>query len=260
MARPVAIVTAAGRGIGAACARELAKRGYALALMSPSGSSVTLAEELGGIGLNGSVTEPADLERLVTTTLERHGRIDAVINNTGRHGQFATASGAYDDDDTVTGPRLGYDPDYAPDLLAIADDAWHDAFDMLVLSAIRMARLIAPVMVEQGGGAVVNISDMTAPQPRLVYPVAVLRRALGGFTKLFADRFGRHGVRMNNLLPGLIDNYEETTDSMLGAIPMGRAGTVGEIAATAAFLLSDDAGYITGQSIVADGALNRAIC
>ena len=74
MARPVAIVNAAGRGIGAACARELAKRGYALALMSPSGSSVTLAEELGGIGLNGSVTEPADLERLVTTTLERPGR------------------------------------------------------------------------------------------------------------------------------------------------------------------------------------------
>lgn len=258
MAPPVAIVTAAGRGIGAACARELAGRGYALVLMSPSGASVTLAEELGGLGINGSVTEPEDLERLVSATLERHGRIDAVINNTGRHGQFATASGAYDDD-TVTGPRLGYDPDYAPNLMAITDDAWHDTFDMLVLSAIRMARLVAPVMVEQGHGALVNISDMTAPQPRLVYPVAVLRRALDGFAKLFADRYGRHGVRMNNLLPGLVDNYEETTDSMLGAIPMARAGALGEIAATAAFLLSDNAGYITGQSIVADGALNRAI-
>lgn len=258
MARPVAIVTAAGRGIGAACARELARRGYALAVMSPSGASVTLAGELGGIGINGSVTEPADLERLVAETLERHGRIDAVINNTGRHGQFATASGAYDDD-TVTGPRLGYDPDYMPGLTAISDGAWHDAFDMLVLSAVRMARLVAPIMVDQGGGALVNISDMTAPQPRLVYPVAVLRRALGGFTKLFADRYGRHGVRMNNLLPGVVDNYEETTDSMVRAIPMARAGTVGEVAATAAFLLSDDAGYITGQSIVADGALNRAI-
>jgi len=258
VAQPVAIITGAGRGIGAACARELAGRGYTLALMSPSDSSIVLAEELGGFGISGSVTEPADLERLVAMTMERHGRINAVINNTGRHGHFATGVGAYEDD-LLTGPRLGYDADYAPPLTAIGDDAWHDAFDMLVLSVIRASRLVADVMADQGGGAIVNISDMLAPEPRLIYPIAVLRRALGGFTKLFADRYGRHGVRMNNVLPGVIDNYEETTDDMLRVIPMGRAGSVGEIAATAAFLLSDDAGYITGQSIVADGALNRGI-
>ena len=258
MAQPVAITTGAGRGIGAACARELAKRGYALALMSPSDSSVVPAEELGGFGISGSVAEPADLERLVAATLERHGRIDAVINNSGRHGHFATDGGAYDDD-LLTGSRLGYDPSYAPTLTAIDDDAWHDAMDMLVLSVIRTTRLVADVMVDQGGGAIVNISDMLAPEPRLVYPIAALRQALGGFTKLFADRYGRHGVRMNNVLPGVIDNYEETTDEIRRAIPMGRAGTVVEIATTAAFLLSDDAGYITGQNIVADGALNRGI-
>jgi NAD(P)-dependent dehydrogenase (short-subunit alcohol dehydrogenase family) len=254
MAQPVAIVTGGGRGIGAACARELANRGYALALMSPSDSSIVLGAELDGFGISGSVTVPANLERLVAMTLERHGRIDAVINNTGRHGHFATY-----EDDTVTGPRLGYDPNFAPNLTAITDDGWHDALDMLVLSVIRMSRLVADIMVEQGGGAIVNISDMLAPEPRLVYPVTVLRRALGGFTKLFAGRYGRHGVRMNNLLPGFVDNYDATTDDILRVIPMARSGTVGEIAATAAFLLSDDAGYITGQSIVADGALNRGI-
>lgn len=258
MVQPVAIVTGAGRGIGAACARELAKRGYALALLSPSGSSVVLAEELGGIGVNGSVTEPADLERLVAATLERHGRIDAVINNTGRLGHFAVDCGAYEDA-VLTGPRLGYDPDYAPPLIDISDAAWHDGFDMLVLSVVRMTRLVADVMRDQGGGAIVNISDMLAPEPRLVYPVAVLRRALGGFAKLFADRYARHGVRMNNLLPGVVDNYEGVDDGIRRAIPMARAGTVGEIAATAAFLLSDDAGYITGQNILVDGALNRGI-
>ena len=166
MARPVAIVTGAGRGIGAACARELAARGYALALMSPSGSSVALAGELGGIGINGSVAEPADLEALVAATLDRHGRIDAVINNTGRLGHFAVDCGAYDDD-ILSGPRLGYDPDYAPALTDITDAAWRDAFDMLVLSVIRMTRLVADVMADQGGGGGENSEcHQRGQQPR----------------------------------------------------------------------------------------------
>ena len=77
-----AIVTAAGSGIGAACARELASRGYALALMSTSGNAEALANEIGGLGLTGSVTEEDDLEVLVSETLERYGRIDGVVNST----------------------------------------------------------------------------------------------------------------------------------------------------------------------------------
>ena len=82
-AQRTAIVTAAGSGMGAACARELASRGYAVALMSNSGRAEELAQELGGLGLTGSVTEVSDLESLVDQTLERYGRIDEVVNSTG---------------------------------------------------------------------------------------------------------------------------------------------------------------------------------
>lgn len=79
----VALITAAGKGMGAAIARELAATGYRVALMSPSGSAVALGEELGGFGIQGSVTEEADIDRLVQETVARYGRIDAVVNNTG---------------------------------------------------------------------------------------------------------------------------------------------------------------------------------
>lgn len=79
-----AIVTAAGSGMGAACARELASRGYAVALMSPSGRAEDLAKELGGLGFTGSVTEEDDLESLVNETLNRYGRIDGVVNTARR--------------------------------------------------------------------------------------------------------------------------------------------------------------------------------
>ena len=95
---PVAIVTAASRGIGAACARTLAQRGYRLALMARSEDVLTLAEELSGIATRGSVAEPSDLERLVAATLARYGRIDAVVNNSGH-------------------PAKG-------DLLSLEDEAW----------------------------------------------------------------------------------------------------------------------------------------
>ncbi|MPW11067.1 SDR family NAD(P)-dependent oxidoreductase [Paraburkholderia sp. CNPSo 3155] len=78
----VAVVTAAGKGMGAAIATELAKT-HRVVLMSPSGSAEKLAAELGGIGIKGSVSEDADLERLVSVAMERFGRIDAVVNNTG---------------------------------------------------------------------------------------------------------------------------------------------------------------------------------
>lgn len=231
--RKVAIVTAAGQGIGAAIARELTRDGYRVALMSRSDGGKKLAAELGGIATAGSVTSAADLEELVDRTMVAYGRIDAVINNTG----------------------------HAPsrNLLDISDEEWHLGLDLLLLNVIRMARLVTPIFLEQGGGAVVNVSTFAAFEPDAAFPVSsTLRTALASFTKLYTDRYAAAGIRMNNILPGFADNYPES-EKYLKRIPMGRYGRVGEIAKTARFLVSAEAGYITGQNIRVDGGLTRSI-
>jgi NAD(P)-dependent dehydrogenase (short-subunit alcohol dehydrogenase family) len=229
----VAIVTAAGRGIGAAAARELAGRGWRLALLSPSGGAQRLAAELGGIGLTGSVTVPDDLKKLVDQALDRFGRIDGVVNHTGH-------------------------PPKGP-LLEIPDADWHKGLDMLLLNIVRMARLVTPVMTRQGGGAIVNILTYATFEPEPLFPVsATIRAAAASFAKLYADEHAKAGIRMNNLLPGFIDSLPETPERK-ARIPLGRYGTVAEMAKTIAFLLSPDSGYITGQNIRIDGGLTRHV-
>jgi NAD(P)-dependent dehydrogenase (short-subunit alcohol dehydrogenase family) len=130
---------------------------------------------------------------------------------------------------------------------------------LVVLNVVRIARLVTPAMQRQGGGAIVNVSTFSAFEPSPVFPLSSsLRAALAGFTKLYADRYAAEGVRMNNILPGFIESFEiddETRDS----IPMRRQGSVVEIAKTAAFLLSGDADYVTGQNIRVDGGLTRSV-
>ena len=229
----VAIITASGKGMGAAIAGELVAGSYQLVLMSVSGGAEKLASELNVVGLTGTVTDPDDLKRLVDTTMERYGRIDAVVNNTGH---------------PPSGP-----------LLELTDDEWRMGLDLVLLNVIRMSRLVTPIMKGQGGGAIVNISTFAAFEPSATFPIsASLRAALGSFTKLYADTYAQDGIRMNNILPGFVDSYP-VSDDVVKQIPMGRYGSVQEIAKTARFLLSDEAGYITGQNIRVDGGITRGV-
>ena len=233
MNEKVAIITAAGKGVGAAIASELATVGYKVSLLSNSGGAVKLAEELGGIGMTGSVTNPEDLAKLVNTTMDQFGRIDAVVNNTGH-------------------PPKG-------DLLDISDDEWHLGLDLLILNVVRMARLVTPIFQKQGGGAIVNISTFSAFEPSLSFPVSSsLRSGLASFTKMYANRYGADSIRINNVLPGYMDNYPEATET-LAKIPMNRYAKVQEVAKTVRFLLTDDAGYITGQNIRVDGGITHSV-
>lgn len=233
MVDKTAIIIAASKGMGAACARELSERGYNLILMARSESVKEIAEELGAVAYQGSVTEFADLEAVVALAKEKFGRIDAVVNNTGH-------------------PPKG-------DLLGITDENWHFGLDLCLLNVVRMARLVVPMMEEQGSGAFVNISAFGAKEPDLVFPVsASIRAALSSFTKLFADRYAANNIRMNSVLPGFVENFD-VADAWMAKIPANRAAKLEEIAKTVAFLLSDDAGYINGQNIVVDGGLNRSI-
>ena len=229
----VAVITGGGRGMGAAIARKLNEQGYRLALMSPSESARVLADELGGIGLQGSTASLDDIEALVEATRNAYGQIDAVVNHTG-------------------GPPKG-------ELLDIPDDDWHAALDLVILNVVRMCRLVTPLMVKQGGGAFVNITTFSAFEPDLRFPVSsALRAGLGSFTKMFSDRYAAEGIRMNNILPGFTDSLN-FPDDWAETVPMKRIGKVSEIADTVAFLLSDGAGYITGQNIRVDGGLTRHV-
>ncbi len=245
----VAIITGAGQGIGAGVARSFAAAGYKVSLMSPSERSVRLARELGGIGRQGSALETADLEALVAATRRDYGRIDAVVNNIG-HGSGNAPS-------VTTGTV--FDPAAFADPLDFPDETWHRALDMYVLSVVRMARLVAPVMAAQGGGAFVNISSLNATEPRPGYAqMSVLRAALHGFTKLFADKYAAKNVRMNNVMPGYCENVA-MTEAALRSIPMGRTARFGEIGSVCVFLASEGASNMTGQNVLVDGGINRAV-
>lgn len=233
MAEKVAVVTAGGSGMGAAAARKLAGEGFRVAVFSSSGKAEALAKEIGGIGVTGSNRSNDDLERLVDLTLDRWGRIDVLVNSAGH------------------GPR-------AP-VLELTDEQWHTGLDVYLLNVIRSARLVAPVMVKQKNGAIINISTAWVFEPSAMFPTsAVFRAGLAAFTKLFADQYAADNVRMNNVLPGWIDSLPATEERRL-TVPMRRYGTADEIAATIAFLASDGAAYITGQNIRVDGGLMRSI-
>ena len=123
---------------------------------------------------------------------------------------------------------------------------------------MRLARIVTPIMIRQGGGAFVNISSMNAVEPRAPYPMSMLRATLHGFSKLFGDRYARHNVRMNNLLPGFCENVN-LSESARRSIPAQRAATFEEIGQLCVFLASDAARYMNGQNLLSDGGMNRAV-
>lgn len=229
----VAIVTGAGKGMGAGILKKLAADGYKVAAMSPSGAAKTLAESLGGVGIAGSNAKPDDLKALVDLTLDKFGRIDAVVNNTGH-------------------PPKGA-------LLELDDAAWLTGFELVHLAVVRMVRLVTPVMLRQGGGAFVNLLTYATFEPEADFPISgPVRAAVASFSKVFADQYAAQGIRMNNVLPGFIDSLP-AKEQRVARIPMKRYGTVREIADAVAFLLSEQASYITGQNLRVDGGITRSV-
>ena len=219
--------------MGAAAARRLAQDGYKIAILSSSGKGEAIANELGGIGVTGSNQSNDDLKRLVDTVVSTWGRVDVLVNSAGH------------------GP--------SDKILKITDEQWLKGMDTYLLNVIRPTRIVTPIMVQQRGGAIINISTAWAFEPSSMFPTsAVFRAGLAAFTKIFADEYAADSVRMNNVLPGWIDSLP-ATEERRSSVPMQRYGTSEEIAATIAFLASEGAAYITGQNLRVDGGLSRSV-
>lgn len=235
MTTKVAVVVGGGSGIGAAVVRELHEAGFLPVVLSPSGRGRELAESLGGVGLDGSNRSEADLRAVVDLALGTHGRIDAVVNNSG-HG----ASGG---------------------VLELTDADWQDGLEGYLLNVVRMARVVTPHLVAQGSGSVVNISTSSPFEPNPRYPVsATFRAGLAAFTKLWTDEFGPAGLRMNNVLPGwTVEDPAAVTPEWTQRIPLRRPAQYGEIARVVRFLASHEASYITGQNVRVDGGVSRSV-
>ena len=152
--QPVAMIIGGGSGIGADAAKKMHELGYAVAILSSSGKGEALAQSLGGYGFTGSNLEPADLSAFVEGAMDRFGRIDALINCAG-HGP--------------KGP-----------VLEISDEDWHLGLDYYLLNVIRATRLVAPIMVAQGSGAIVNVSTFAVFEPDPDFPTSAVFRAGSG--------------------------------------------------------------------------------
>ena len=229
----VAILTAAGTGMGADAAKKLVSDGFKISILSSSGKGEALAKELGGIGITGSNQSNNDLKKIVDNTLDKWNRVDVLVNSAGH------------------GPR-------GP-ILELTDEDWHKGMDTYLMNVVRATRLVTPIMQKQKSGVIINISTFATFEPDPVFPTSgVFRAGLASFTKLFADKYAADNIRMNNILPGFIDSLPEK-EEFKARIPLQRYGTTNEISEVVSFLASDGATYITGQNIRVDGGITKSV-
>ena len=251
--RRVAVVLAASQGLGRACAETLAGRDWDLVVCSRSDEGVeetvgalqALGANASGVAADVSVAD--DIGSVFAHADERFGRVDALVCNAG-------------------GPPPG-------GFLALDDDAWARGFDLTLMSAVRAIRAAIPRMRAGGYGRllVLGSSSVRQPIPNLVLSNAY-RPALAGIIKSLAVELGPEGITANMVSPGRLDTARvQSLDAKAGErqgitpeqaranseakIPMGHYGQPQDLAEAVAFLASEQAGYITGQSLLVDGGL-----
>jgi 3-oxoacyl-[acyl-carrier protein] reductase len=252
------MVAGASRGLGFAVARALAKEGVRVSISSRNAEAIATAgakiqQETGAavLAMPVDVRSAEAIAAWFERTLERYGGVDLLYPNAGG---------------PPPGPALKFD-----------DAAWQNAFELLLLSAIRMIRLAVPSMVARGGGAIVLPTSSAVKEPIANISLStVMRTSVSSLSKTLALELAPQNIRVNQLIPGRIhtdrveeidvDNskragisVEEQRQRVWATIPMGRYGDPEGFAAAAVFLFSDAASYITGASLQVDGGLLRGI-
>ena len=231
--KKIAVLIAAGSGMGADAAKVLSNEGYKIAIMSSSGKGEELARKLKGIGYTGSNLDQKNIKNFINLVLDKWGRIDVLVNSAGH------------------GPK--------GEILKISDEEWIKGMETYFLNVVRATRLVTPIMKKQKKGSIINISTYAVFEPEKSFPTSgIMRASLSAFTKIYADEHAKFNIRMNNVLPGFIDSLKPKKE-FLKRIPLKRLGKVKEISAVIKLLASEDGAYITGQNIRVDGGITRSI-
>lgn len=254
----VALVAASSQGLGRAIAEELAAEGASVVISGRSEEKLARAfEEIRqstGAELDyrvADLTRMEEIEGLIAATTERFGGVDVLVNNSG-----GPPAGSFDE---------------------VSDRDWAEAFDLNLMSFVRLIRGVLPHMRERGGGRIVNVASSSIKQPieNLILS-NTLRAGIAGLAKSLSAELAPDGILINTLGPGRIHTgrsaaldaaraetlntpVEEVRATFESAIPLGRYGTPEEFAKVAAFLASPANSYVTGQSILVDGGLVRAL-
>jgi 3-oxoacyl-[acyl-carrier protein] reductase len=254
----VAIVTASSRGIGRAAAEALAAEGARIAMCARTTADVMAAAEqirahTGGevLAVAADLTKADDIQRVVDRTAEAYGTVNILVNNAG-----GPAPGGFD---------------------GVGETEWRAAFEITLLSVVRMTRAALPFLRKGGGGVIINIqsTSVKVPLDNLILSNSI-RSSVIGLAKSLSFELAKDGIRVNNVLPGAImtdrqremlalqsarsgKSVEEIVRLREAAIPLGRFGEPEDLGNMIAFLASERARYVTGVTVQVDGGLVRSL-
>jgi 3-oxoacyl-[acyl-carrier protein] reductase len=250
----VALIAGASRGLGFAVAQELARGGARVSIASRDEDAIrAAAARMGGdvLAMPLDVRSGDGIQRWVSATAERFGGIDLLFTNSG-------------------GPPAGA-------ALSFDDNAWQDAVNLLLFSALRMVRAAVPSMQARGKGAILMSTSSSVKEPISNLGLStVLRASVSALAKTLALELAGSNIRVNQIVPGRIDtdrvrqldeinarkqniSADQAKSKAIATIPMGRYGEPQEFGRVAAFLLSDAASYMTGATVQVDGGLIRSV-
>lgn len=238
----VAVITGAGRGIGAAIGRRFAAEGASVVLNSLSDSAAKVAEEIIASGgkatvVQGDVSKADDVAKVIEAAVSNFGRLDILVNNAG-----------------ITRDGL---------LMRMSEEDWDAVLDTNLKSVYLCCRAaLRPMLKSRGGGRIINLSSvigLSGNAGQANYGAS--KAGIIGFTKSLAKELASRQVTVNAIAPGFIVTdmtagmTEESKQALMKRIPLGTLGTPDDVSAVAAFLASDEAKYVTGQTLTIDGGM-----
>lgn len=238
----IALVTGASRGIGAAIAVKLAKKGALVVGTATSEKGVKIVEQtfelnkLSGVGMVLDVNNNTSINELIKNIITQHGEINILINNAG-----------------ITKDTL---------LMRMKDEDWDVVINTNLKSVYKLSQSVIRGMMKNRYGRIINISSVVGHMGNAGQTnYSATKAGIAGFTKSLAQEIGNRGITVNCVAPGFIDTdmtralTEEQRNLLLGHIPLSRLGSPKDVANAVAFLASDDSGYITGETIHVNGGM-----